>query len=116
MLPSTPSAVPNSFSGYDTFNLGLTFTPLYAWDIGIDYFLYSAQQGPVGAPDASGFEKLFGGEFSLGIELDLSIKYTYSKYTEARFSYSRYTPPPSELFIGKGDPDTLYLLEVSGKF
>jgi hypothetical protein len=84
------------YSGLDTLNLGANFSPIYGWTLGVDYFLYAASKGPKGAPTASGFERLFGAEFTLGVELDLFVKYVYSKYIETRFSYSRYTPPKFE--------------------
>ncbi|MHB9155279.1 MAG: hypothetical protein ACYC5N_06240 [Endomicrobiales bacterium] len=108
--------VPPSYSGINTLNLGMDFSPLYAWTLGADYFLYSASQGPRGAPEASGFERLYGAEFSLGIELDLFVKYVHSKYVESRFSFSRYTPPKYEVFWPKGDPAARYQFDISAKF
>lgn len=109
-LPST------AFSGIDTLNLGAEFSPLYAWALGVDYFLYAASQGPKGAPTASGIERIYGAEFTLGVELDLSVKYTYSKYVETRFTFSRYTPPNYSVLWPRTDPAVRYLFEVSAKF
>jgi len=108
--------LPGSYSGIDTLNIGAKFSPLYAWTLGVDYFLYSASQGPNGAPTASGFERIFGAEFTLGVELDLSVKYAYSKNIETRFSFNRYTPPKFETLWPKTEPDTRYQLEMAAKF
>ncbi len=108
--------IPDSYSGIDTLNVGATFSPLYALTFGVDYFLYSASQGPRGAPPASGFERIFGAEFTLGIELDLSITFVHSKYLETKYSYNRYTPPKFETFWPVSDPATRHLLEIRTKF
>jgi hypothetical protein len=97
-------------------SLGADFSPLYATTFGVTYFLYSANHGPAGAPEASGFERLYGAEFSLGVELDLSAQYVLSKYAEVRFSFARYTPPRSDAFWPKTEPATRYLLEIAAKF
>jgi hypothetical protein len=115
--PAFTSFIPSpQFSGTNVLSLGADFSPLYAFTFGVTYFLYSASQGPSGAPEASGFERLYGAEFSLGVELDLSAKYVLSKYTEARFSFARYTPPKSDAFWPKRDPATRYMLEIAAKF
>jgi hypothetical protein len=110
-----PSAYTH-YSGIDTLNIGANFTPYYAWLVGADYYLFSASQGPKGSPDASGFERLFGAAFTLGVELDLSVKYTYSKNVDCKFSYCRYTPPAFTTYWPKSDPATYYALEVAAKF
>lgn len=104
------------FSGIDTLNLGATFEPIYAWALGVDYFLYAASQGPKGAPEASGIERIYGAEFALGVELDLSVKYTHSKYVEMRFTFSRYTPPSYTALWPLAEPAVRYMLEVAAKF
>lgn len=105
-----------AYSGIDTLNLGAAFSPLYAWTLGVDYFLYAASQGPNGAPEASGIERIYGAEFTLGVELDLSVKYVISKNIESRFTFCRYTPPNYTVLWPKSDPAARYLLEVSAKF
>jgi hypothetical protein len=108
--------IPNTYSGIDTLNVGTDFSPWYGWNFGVGYFLYSASQGPNGAPNSSGFERIFGAEFTLGIELDLSAKYEFSKYLQSEFSYSRYTPPNFSIYWPKRDPATYYKLEIAAKF
>jgi hypothetical protein len=120
LFAATPAdsffTLPGSFSGIDTLNVGAKFTPLYAWTFGVDYFLYSASQGPKGAPTASGFERLFGAEFTLGVELDLSVTYAMSKFVDARFSYARYTPPKFVALWPSSEPASYYRLELAAKF
>jgi hypothetical protein len=108
--------VPSAYSGINTLSMGAEFTPLYAWTFGVVYYLYSGSQGPKGAPEASGLERIFGAEFSLGEEMNLSVKFEYSKYCEIRFSFSRYTPPVFEAFWPKRDPATRTQLEVATHF
>ncbi len=107
---------PSAYSGINTLTIGADFTPLYAWTFGVTYYLYSASQGPKGAPEASGLERLFNAEFSLGEELDLTIKFEYSKYCEIRYSFNRYTPPTFTAFWPKNDPATRMQLEVGTHF
>ncbi|MCB4790473.1 MAG: hypothetical protein LHV68_01145 [Elusimicrobia bacterium] len=109
--------IPSSYSGIDTLGVGSELSPWYGWTFGVNYFLYSASQGPNGAPVASGFERIFGAEFTLGIELDLSAQYVFSKYLATQFSYSRYTPPAIQgYYWSKRDPATFYNLEMLAKF
>ncbi len=107
--------IPGGYSGIDTLSLGADISPLYAWTFNATYFLYAASQGPKGAPEASGFERIYGAEFALGIELNLSAKYEYSKNVQMKVSFSRYTPPRSDLWP-KNDPATRYLMEIAAKF
>ncbi|OGS24193.1 MAG: hypothetical protein A2314_06220 [Elusimicrobia bacterium RIFOXYB2_FULL_50_12] len=120
LFAATPSdsffALPAPYSGIGTLSVGAEFSPLYAWTFGATYFLYSASQGPRGAPNASGFERLFGAEFALGVELDLSVEYVHSKYTAARFSFNRYTPPHYDIYWPKTEPDGRYQLEITTRF
>jgi hypothetical protein len=69
-----------------------------------------------GVPDASGLERLFNADFSLGEEMDLSVKFEYSKYCELRFSYARYTPPTYTAFWPTNDPAVRMQLEVGTHF
>jgi hypothetical protein len=108
--------IPADYSGIDTLNVGTDFSPIYGWDFIIAYFLFSASQGPAGAPEASGFEKIFGADFTLGIELDLAAKYAYSKNVDFKLCYDRYTPPNYTLFWPNQTPATLYELEVDTRF
>ncbi len=109
-------ALPSSYSGIDALNVGVDFSPIYGWNLGVDYFYFAASEGPDGAPDASGFEKLYGANFALGVEMDLYAKYTYSKFTDFRISYDRYTPPQFAVFWPTSDPATRYMLEMNAKF
>ena len=108
-----PSA---EYSGINTLSLGAEFSPLYGWAFSVDYFLYSTSVGPRGAPVASGFERLFGGEFSIGVEMDLAVKYTHSKYVTSSLSYNRYTPPKFDQLWPHSDPATRYQYEITAKF
>ncbi|MFH1368868.1 MAG: hypothetical protein ABII64_07060 [Elusimicrobiota bacterium] len=108
--------IPGQYSGVNTLSLGADFSPLYAWTFGVNYYLYSASMGPNGGPPASGFERIFGAEYSLGIEMDLSAKLVLNKYTEMKFSYDRYTPPSFLIYWPKLDPLDRYALEVLSRF
>jgi len=108
--------VPENYSGINTLSVGAAFSPLYAWTFDVTYYLYSASQGPRGAPTASGFERIFGAEYAMGVEMDLSAKYIHSKFAEFKFSYARYTPPNFAIFWPKSNPASRYQLEVSTKF
>lgn len=108
--------IPSAYSGINTLSLGVDFTPVYAWTFGVAYYLYSASHGVAGAPEASGFERLYGAEFTLGVEMDLSVKFLHSKYVEAGFTYSRYTPPNFSVYWPKVEPATRYELEISARF
>lgn len=111
-----PLPIGSYFSGIDTLNLGIDFSPLYGWNLGVNYYYFSSTEGPTGAPAASGFERLYGAQYALGVEMDLYVKFTHSKYTETRFSYCRYTPPTHIGFWPKNEPATRYQLEMSAKF
>lgn len=106
----------DEYSGINTLSLGAVFSPLYAWGFSVDYFLYSASVGPRGAPAASGFERMFGAEFSLGVEMDIGVTYTHSKYVSTSLYYNRYTPPTFESFWPHSQPATRYQFEISARF
>ncbi|MCK9582305.1 MAG: alginate export family protein [Endomicrobiales bacterium] len=108
--------IPASFSGINTLSLGTDFSPVYALTFGVYYYLYSASQGPKGAPEASGFERLFNANYTLGVEMDLSMRYEYSKYCQFALSYARYTPPVFEALWPLSAPANRYQLEVIAKF
>ena len=108
--------IPTSFSGINTLSLGTDFSPVYGLTFGVYYYLYSASQGPKGAPEASGFERLFNANYTLGIEMDLSVRYEYSPYCQFALSYARYTPPAFEALWPASEPGNRYQLEVSSKF
>jgi len=109
-------ALPEYYSGINTLSVGADFSPVYEWTFGATYFLYSASQGPRGAPDASGFEKLFGAQYSIGVEMDLTVKYTFSKYSDISFCYARYTPPNFAILWPHNDPAGRYELAFTAKF
>lgn len=108
--------LPDSYSGINTLSVGADFSPIYGWIFDVTYFLFSACQAPKGSPTASGFERIFGAEYAMGIEMDLSAKYIHSKYVDATFSFSRYTPPKLEGFSNARNPAVLYQLEINTRF
>lgn len=120
LFAATPSdsyfILPADYSGINTLSLGADFSPLYAWKFAVDYFLYSASVGPRGAPAASGFERLFGAEYSLGVEMDIGVTYTHSKYVSTSLYYNRYTPPQFETFWPHAQSATRYQFEISARF
>ncbi len=104
------------YSGINTIGLIFEFSPFFRWTFGINYFLFSASEHPLKlSVSASGFEKLLGAKYSLGVEMDLYMKFIHSKYIDAYFGYFRYTPPP-EVFWEKREPLSKYQVDINVKF
>ena len=83
------------FSGMGVFAVEIFFTPLYGWDLYLSNFLYSASGAffPQ-SPKTSFFEQTYlNQKYNLGAEMDMGVKFKYSKYLSFTFSFCRYTPP-----------------------
>ncbi len=114
---TTAIQLPEGYSGINTIGLNFEFKPFYGWAFGIDYFLFSATEHNLKPQkEASGFERLLGAKYSLGAEMDLTVKYRYSKFLDVTFGYFRYTPPLNEVFWEKYEPLSKYILEFNAKF
>ncbi|MFC1501656.1 hypothetical protein ACFL58_04330 [Elusimicrobiota bacterium] len=120
IMGATPSdaffELPSGYSGINTLLIGTDISPIYAWTIGIDFFLFSTSQGPKGAPQASGFERFYGAEYSLGSEMDFSLKFAHSKYTDFKVIFGSYEPPAASIFWPNSKNVTTYRFEVSSRF
>lgn len=108
--------LPEGYSGINTVGIHFDFSPFYRWTFGVDYFLFSSSEHPLRPlSEASGFERLLGAKYSLGAEMDLSVKCQLSKNLAAAFGYFRYTPP-LEVFWEFKEPLSKYALDFSARF
>ncbi|MCX5782030.1 MAG: hypothetical protein NT145_04925 [Elusimicrobia bacterium] len=108
--------IPIGYSGINTLNIGTDISPIYNWTFCLDYFLFSASQAPKGSPEASGFEKFYGANFSLGSEVDLSLKFIHSKYSDIGFAYSIYSPPQASAYWPNPKTVNSLRFEASARF
>lgn len=108
--------VPDGFSGNDTMNIGIEISPLYNLTFGLDYFFFSTSEGPKGAPQSTGFQQFFGGNFSLGTEFDFSAKLKNSKYSSVSIAYCVYSPPQGLATWPNASSISSLRLEIAAKF
>jgi|GEM_PF-1550418 len=87
-LPSSGNArgLPPGFSGMRVIGAGVTTHPTALLSIGIDYFVFTAQESPsaefpVGSSDDS-----------LGTELDIGVGFAYTSYLSFRGSFALFSP------------------------
>ncbi len=83
---STPtvSGLPAGNSGLRVIGAGVTMHPTSLLSIGIDYFVFTAQESTNFSPAPS--------ESSLGTELDIGIGFAYTNYMSFRASYAVFSP------------------------
>lgn len=125
----TALPVNSNYSGLNVFSVGTDLNPIYGWDIDITYFLYSTSKGPKDqtAPKAKGLEQILvymgslgksDEAFIIGLELDLGVKYVFSKYLDLGFYYCRYTPPAYNAagYWPTRNPATYYQFELHSRF
>ncbi|MDI6640789.1 MAG: hypothetical protein QME68_00550 [Elusimicrobiota bacterium] len=135
----TPEGVkPAAYSGFGTFGFGLDFSPWYGWSFGASGFYFSAseahylltQPGKYAVTYAGGasfsLDMLAGiligkdlkeaSMYSLGAELNLFARYSYSKYIDFKLSYSRYTPPTVPSVWPQKETSDFYLFEMNTRF
>ena len=107
-----------NFSGFGVIAFGATSSPMYGFEYGFDGFMHSAAGSAfAGAPEADNFTKnLLQSKYNLGLELNLFLKYTPSKYLTFRVAYSRYTPPTYTQIWPTNDTCDMYLFETICRF
>jgi len=108
--------VPAGYSGVDTLNIGVDIAPLYDLIFALDYFSFSASEAQKGAPDASGFERFYGANFSMGSELDLSARFINSKYSSVSLAYCTYVPPQGSAIWPNSTSIVSLRFEITAKF
>ena len=108
--------VPDGYSGNDTVNVGIDISPVYNLTFGMDYFFLATSEAPKGAPESTGFERFYGANFSLGSELDLSVKLNNSKYSAISLAYCTYAPPQNSAIWPNSKSITSFRLEIAAKF
>ena len=101
------SGLPPGYSGMRVIGAGVTTHPTNLLSIGIDYYVYTAQETP-----GSNFP-VGSSESSLGTELDIGAGFAYTSYLTFRASYAMFSP-------GKAYPNrdqaTRLLIEAIGRF
>lgn len=73
-------SLPAGYTGLQIIKFGGSISPFAAVKIGIDYFIFDAQQAPP------------GGAKEMGRELDFSLRYPYSTYITIKASYALFFP------------------------
>ncbi|MFH1378753.1 MAG: hypothetical protein ABII23_00620 [bacterium] len=95
-------ALPIGYSGIQIINLGGFISPYAQLKIGIDYYIFDAQQA---AP---------GGAKELGREFDLTFRYPYSNYISLDASYAMFFPKDG---LGKDSAKAeRFMLGIVGRF
>ena len=87
-LPSSANArgLPPGFSGMRVIGAGVTTHPTALLSIGIDYFVFTAQE------TAGSAFPLTSSESSLGTELDIGLGFAYTSYLSFRGSFALFSP------------------------
>jgi hypothetical protein len=108
-IPSSahPSGLPPGFSGIRVIGAGITAHPTALISVGIDYFVYDAQES-AGAAFAT-----TSSDSALGSELDIGIGFAYTNYLSFRASAAFFSPGEA---YDKGDKANRFLVEAVGKF
>jgi len=88
-LPSSanPRGLPPGFSGMRVIGAGVTTHPTALLSIGIDYFVYTAEESPNAANFGVG-----SSDDSLGTELDIGAGFAYTSYLSFRGSFALFSP------------------------
>jgi hypothetical protein len=101
------AGLPPGYSGIRVIGAGVTTHPTNLLSIGIDYYVYTAQETP-----GSNFP-VGSSESSLGTELDVGAGLAYTSYLTFRTSFAMFTP-------GKAYPNSSnarrILIEAIGRF
>jgi hypothetical protein len=105
---STPSVsgLPPGASGLRVIGAGVTTHPTSLLSIGIDYFVYTAQETTSFSPAPS--------ESSLGTELDIGAGFAYTNYLSFRATYAVFSP--GKAYGAFTDNATRFMLEAVGRF
>jgi hypothetical protein len=87
-LPSSsnPRGLPPGFSGMRVIGAGVTTHPTALLSIGIDYYVYTAQE------TAGRSFPITSSESSLGTELDIGVGFAYTSYLSFRGSFALFSP------------------------
>ncbi len=123
----------NAYSGFGTFGFGLDFSPWFGWTFGAAGYYYSAATAYIAIPKRAGAAATSGSNspdvllnillgkgiserYSLGAELDLFVKYSFSKYVDFTLSYARYTPSAVDIVWPKRETCEQFLFETNCRF
>jgi hypothetical protein len=109
-LASTPSVsgLPAGYSGLRVIGAGVTTHPTDLLSIGVDYYVYSAEETP--SPTNFG---LGSSDSSLGTELDIGAGFAYTSYLTFRGSFALFSPGAA--YPNKSNA-TRILIEAIGRF
>ena len=100
------SGLPSGTSGIRVIGAGVTTHPTSLLSIGIDYFVYTAQESSGFSPAPS--------ESSLGTELDIGAGFAYTNYMTFRATYAIFSP--GKAYGAFADNATRLMLEAIGRF
>lgn len=103
----TVSGLPPGYSGIRVYGAGVTAHPTALISIGIDYYVFDAQESP-----GSNFA-LTSSESSLGSEIDFGIGFAYTNYLSFRGSAAFFSPGKA---YATRDKAHRYLVEAVGRF
>jgi len=108
-LASSPSVsgLPPGFSGIRVIGAGVTTHPTDLLSIGIDYFVYTAQE------TAGSNFTLTSSDSSLGTELDVGAGFAYTSYLNFRGSFALFSPGAA--YVNRSNA-TRILVEAIGRF
>lgn len=109
---STPtvSGLPPGYSGLRVIGAGVTTHPTALLSVGIDYYVYTAQESP-----GSNFQSLANSESSLGTELDIGAGFAYTNYLTFRASVAFFSAGKAYARLNNDDARR-FLIEVIGRF
>jgi len=108
-IPSTsnPSGLPPGFSGIRVIGAGVTAHPTALLSVGIDYYVYTAQESAVAQFPIS------SSDTSLGTEIDIGVGFAYTSYLSFRGSAAFFTPGKA---YANRDKASRFLIEAIGRF
>ncbi|HVO33722.1 MAG TPA: alginate export family protein [Elusimicrobiota bacterium] len=108
-LPSSGSinGLPPGYSGIRVIGAGVTTHPTALLSIGIDYYVFTAQETPTSAFTFSSTDS------SLGTEIDVGLGFAYTSYLSFRASFALFQPGAAYEFQSNA---TRFLLEATGRF
>jgi hypothetical protein len=100
------SGLPQGNSGIRVIGAGVTTHPTSLFSIGIDYFVYTAEESTNFSPAPS--------ESSLGTELDFGAGFAYTNYLTFRATYAIFSP--GKAYGAFTNNATRFALEAVGRF
>jgi hypothetical protein len=105
---NNPRGLPPGFSGIRIIGGGVTAHPTSLLSVGIDYFVYDAQELPSSQFSVS------SSDTSLGSEFDIGAGFAYTSYLNFRASAAFFSPGPA--FGGYSSNARRFLIEAIGHF